>query len=68
VAESDAAMVDEVFDEVENDSALPSLTHADVNLSRFAVTKVMTHVLVLSICSPVLTWCTSVMQPCQANI
>jgi len=41
VAESDAALVDEVSEEVENDSALPSLTRADVNLGRFAVTKVM---------------------------
>ena len=41
VAESDAAMVDEVSEEVENNLALPGLTQADVNLGRFAVTKVM---------------------------
>ena len=40
VAESDAAIVDEVSEEVENNLALPSLTQADVNLGRFAVTKV----------------------------
>ena len=40
VVESDAAMVDEVLEEVENNLALPGLTRADANLGRFAVTKV----------------------------
>ena len=40
MAESDAAMVDEVLEEVENNLALPGLTRADANLGRFAVTKV----------------------------
>ena len=40
VAESDAAIVDEVAAEVTNDSDLPTLTRDEVNLGRFAVTKV----------------------------
>ena len=40
VVESDAAMVDEVSEEVENNLALPGLTRVDANLGRFAVTKV----------------------------
>jgi len=40
VAENDAAIVDEVAADVENDSDLPTLTRDEVNLGRFAVTKV----------------------------
>ena len=40
VVESDAAIVNEVAAEVANDSDLPTLTRTEVNLSRFAVTKV----------------------------
>lgn len=42
VAESDAAIIDEVAAEVANDSDLPPLTRAELNLGRFAVTKVTT--------------------------
>ncbi|KIM78750.1 hypothetical protein PILCRDRAFT_10967 [Piloderma croceum F 1598] len=39
VAESDAAIVNKVAADVTNDSAQPTLTHDEVNLSRFAMTK-----------------------------
>ena len=41
VEASDAAIVDEVAAEVENDLSLPKLSHAKVNLGHFAVTKVI---------------------------
>ena len=40
VAENDAAIVDEVAADVANDADLPTLTCAEVNLGRFAITKV----------------------------
>jgi hypothetical protein len=40
VAESDAAIIDEVAAEVANDFDLPTLTCTEVNLGRFAVMKV----------------------------
>jgi hypothetical protein len=40
VAESDAAIVDAVAAEVEEQSDLPTLTRLDINLGKFAVTKV----------------------------
>jgi hypothetical protein len=42
VAESDAAIIDEVAADVANNSDLPTLTHAETNLGRFAIMKVMT--------------------------
>jgi hypothetical protein len=42
VAESDNSIVDGVAVEIENDADLPMLTRTEVNLRRFAVTKVMT--------------------------
>ena len=41
VAESDAAVIDEVAAELEKDFGLLRLTRAEVNLGKFAVTKVM---------------------------
>jgi hypothetical protein len=41
VEESDAAIIDEIAVEVENDPGLPKLSRAEVNLGRFAVTKVI---------------------------
>jgi hypothetical protein len=40
VAESDTALVDAVAAEVDEQSDLPVLTCADINLGKFAVTKV----------------------------
>ena len=40
VAESDAALVDAVAAEVDEQSDLPMLTHADINLGKFAMAKV----------------------------
>ena len=40
VAENDAAIVDEIAADVANDADLPTLTRAEVNLGRFAITKV----------------------------
>ena len=41
VAASDAAVIDEVVAELEQDFDLPRLTHAEVNLGKFTVMKVM---------------------------
>lgn len=43
VAESDAAIIEKVAAEVEEHIDAPTLTHADINLGRFAVTKVRHH-------------------------
>ena len=40
VAESDTALVDAVAAEVDEQSDLPVLTRADINLGKYAVTKV----------------------------
>jgi hypothetical protein len=40
MAESNAAIVDAITAEVDEESDLPTLTHAEVNLGKFAVTKV----------------------------
>lgn len=50
VAESDAAIVDEVAADVANDSTLPTLTHDEVNLGRFAVTKVKEPLINMNMC------------------
>jgi len=43
VEENDAAIIDEVAAEVENDLGLPKLSRAEVNLGHFAVTKVISY-------------------------
>jgi hypothetical protein len=48
VAESDDALVDAVASEVSEDAALPTLSHAELNLGKFAVTKV-NHIPVVGI-------------------
>jgi hypothetical protein len=40
VAENDATIVDKVAADIANDADLPTLTHAEVNLGQFAITKV----------------------------
>jgi hypothetical protein len=47
VAESDTAIVDAVAAEVDEEDNIPSLTRAEVNLGRFAVTKVSLNSLIL---------------------
>ena len=48
VAANDAAIVDEVAADVANDADLPTLTRAEVNLGRFAITKVTRLLLTLT--------------------
>ena len=43
IAESDATIIEKVAAEVEEHIDAPTLTCADINLSRFAVTKVRHH-------------------------
>lgn len=64
VAESDAAIVDEVASDVANDSDMPTLTRAEVNLGRFAVTKVS----YLLFARTYYLLVTAVTKPCQAHM